>query len=57
MVDFSMAMTRICIVVMPRIMVVASIGLIVVRSVAAIMQEGPWQCQEAHRNDEQTCEI
>ena len=45
--------------VMPRIglAVVRVVVRVVVRGMAAIVQEGPRQCQEAHRNDEQTCEI
>jgi hypothetical protein len=31
--------------------------MVVVRNVPAVMQEGSRQCQEAHRKDEQTCEI
>jgi hypothetical protein len=37
--------------------VVAGLFMVVLRKVSAIMQEGPRQCQEAHRKDEQTCEI
>lgn len=37
--------------------VVVGLLMFVLRKVSAIMQEGSRQCQEAHRKDEQTCEI
>lgn len=51
MVELGIAMSGVMFIIMP------GVGVDVMRAVAAIVQEGSRQCQEAHRNDEQTCEI